>query len=282
MTKKLRHSAGSSVGWIAAGIILFFVLVALFAPLLAPYGENEQNLIMRLKPPVWADGGSDAHLLGTDELGRDVLTRLVYGARASIAVGVLTVVVSGMIGIVMGLFSGYFPKLDAVLMRIADVQLAFPSMLLALALIAVIGGGFLQLIMVLGISGWVSFARVIRSETLSIKSADYVMAAQTAGVRTPRILLRHIFPNILAPAVTIGTFQVASSIISEASLSFLGLGIPPTTATWGNMLQSGKMFISSAWWLALLPGLCIVLIVLSINIMGDVLRDYTDPHIKAK
>jgi peptide/nickel transport system permease protein len=268
---------GSWVAWIAIGILIVFILGAIFAPLIVPYGQNQQNIIMRLKPPVWVEGGSREHLLGTDELGRDLFTRILYGSRSTILVGVLTALVSGGIGITLGLLSGYFRKLDMVIMRIADIQLAFPSMLLALAIIAVFGGGFTKLVIVLGITGWVQFSRVVRSEVLSIRTSEYIMAAQIVGVGSFRILVKHIFPNIIAPAVTISTAQIAGAILSESSLSFLGLGIPPTTPTWGNILQSGQLYMGSAWWISLFPGLCITLIVLSISLMGDVLRDYMDP-----
>ncbi len=277
MIKSIRRYMGNWVSWVAVGILLIFVLCAVFAPIIAPYGENETDITNRLKPPAWSEGGSSKNLLGTDEVGRDLLTRLLYGSRSTMLVGILTALVAGGLGIVIGLLSGYFPKVDSVMMRIADIQLAFPSMLLALAIVAVLGGGFFKLIMVLGITGWVTFSRVVRSEVLSIRTSEYVMAAQTVGVGSARILWRHILPNIIAPAVTISTAQIASAVLAESSLSFLGLGIPPTTATWGNMLYAGQMYMSSAWWISFFPGLCITLIVLSVSLMGDVLRDFMDP-----
>lgn len=277
MLKSLRRYVGSYVGWFALSILIIFIACSLLAPVITPYGANEQDIMSRLLPPAWCEGGDPAHPLGTDEVGRDLLARLLYGSRSSILVGVLTACVSGGLGISLGLLSGYFPKADAVIMRLADIQLAFPSMLLALAIVAVLGGGFFKLILVLGITGWVSFARVVRSEVLSIRTSDFVIAAETVGVGQLRILFRHILPNIIAPALTISTFQVATAIISESSLSFLGLGIPPTTPTWGNILHAGQLYMDSAWWISLFPGLCIMLIVLSINLMGDVLRDYMDP-----
>lgn len=282
MLKKLKRHMGSGMAWFALAILTLFVLCAILAPVIAPYGENQQNIMKRLKPPCWCEGGSMNYILGTDDLGRDILTRLIYGSRSSILVGVLAALLSGSIGITLGLLAGYFKKFDAVLMRLADIQLAFPSMLLALAIIAVLGGGFFKLILVLGITGWVSYARVVRSEVLSLRTSDYVLAAQTCGVGTARILFVHILPNIIGPALTIMTFQVASAIISEASLSFLGLGISPTTATWGNILQSGQLYMTTAWWISLFPGLCIMLIVVAINILGDVLGDYMDPNTKSK
>lgn len=282
MLRKLKRHMGSGVAWFAVAVLGLFILCAVFAPVIAPYGENQQNIMKRLKPPSWCEGGSADYPLGTDDLGRDILTRLIYGSRSSILVGVLAALLSGGIGISLGLLAGYFKKIDAVLMRLADIQLAFPSMLLALAIIAVLGGGFFKLILVLGITGWVSYARVVRSEVLSLRTSDYVLAAQTCGVGTARILFVHILPNVIGPALTIMTFQVASAIISEASLSFLGLGISPTTATWGNILQSGQLYMTTAWWISLFPGLCIMLIVVAINILGDVLGDYLDPNTKSK
>lgn len=268
---------GSYIAWIALTILAIFILFSLFAPLLTAYKPNDQNLMERLKPPAWVNGGTLRHILGTDELGRDIYTRLVYGSRTSMSVGVLAALLSGGIGITLGLLSGYFPKADGVIMRVADIQLAFPSILLALSIVAVLGGGFMKLILVLGITAWVSYARVIRSEVLSIKTSDYILAAQTVGVGETRIMVKHIFPNIIARAVTISTFQVATAIIAESSLSFLGLGIPPTIPTWGNMLYAGQLYMNSAWWISLFPGICIMLVVLSINLLGDVLRDYLAP-----
>ena len=277
MIKSIRHYMGSWVAWLAIGILFVFIILAVFAPVLTPYGPNQQNIINRLQPPMWMEGGSSVHILGTDELGRDLLTRLLYGSRSTMMVGFLTAFVSGTIGITLGLLSGYYPKLDMVIMRIADIQLAFPSMLLALAIIAVLGGGFFTVIFVLGITGWVQFSRVVRSEVLSIRTSEYIMAAQTVGVGSFRILSKHILPNIVAPAVTISTAQIANAILAESSLSFLGLGIPPTTPTWGNILHSGQIFMGTAWWISFFPGICITLIVLSISLMGDVLRDFMDP-----
>ena len=278
MFAKIKRHMGSAVGWMASILLLCFILCAIFAPLLAPYGENEMDIMNRLKPPAWCEGGSTKHLLGTDELGRDLLSRLIYGSRSSILVGVLAALMAGSIGVATGLLAGYFPKFDAVLMRLADIQLAFPSMLLALAIIAVFGGGFMKLILVLGVTGWGSYARIVRSQVLSLRTSDYVMAAQTVGVGPVRLLLRHILPNAIGPVITIATFQVASAILSEASLSFLGVGIPPTTATWGNILHSGQLYMSTAWWISVFPGVCILLIVIAINILGDVLNLYMDPY----
>lgn len=258
-------------------IVIFFFFIAITAPLLTRYDPNEQNLMLRLKPPFWFPNSVSGYILGTDDLGRDLLSRIIYGSRVSMLVGVLSVILSGFIGVVIGLLSGYFNAVDKIAMRIADIQLAFPSILLALAIVAVIGGSLTNVILVIGITGWVSYARVVRSEVLSLKTVDFVIAAQTIGASEWRILLRHILPNILAPIITIATFQVAGAIVTESSLSFLGLGVPPNIPTWGNMLSQGQLFMDSAWWITVFPGLCIMLMVFSINILGDFLRDYMDP-----
>ena len=258
-------------------IICLFIFIAIAAPLLAKFDPNNQDLLMRLKPPIWSKGSNPAYILGTDDLGRDMLSRVIYGSRVSIMVGVLSVLLSGLIGITMGLLAGYYKALDQIAMRIADIQLAFPSILLALVIVAVIGGGLFNLVLVIGITGWVRYARVVRSEVLSIRSVDYVTAAKTIGVGEYRILFRHILPNIFAPITTIATFNIASAIITESSLSFLGLGVPVNIPSWGNMLSEGQLYMDSAWWMAVFPGLCIMLVVFSINILGDALRDYMDP-----
>lgn len=274
-----RFFKGNLLAVISFAVICLFVAVALLSPFLVWHSPNSQNLLMRLKPPVWVKGSNPAYILGTDDLGRDMFSRLIYGSRVSIMVGVLSVLLSGLIGVTVGLLAGYYKALDQVAMRIADIQLAFPSILLALAIVAVIGGGLVNLVLVIGITGWVRYARVVRSEVLSIRTVDYVIAAKTIGVGEFRILFRHILPNIFAPITTIATFQVASAIITESSLSFLGLGVPVTIPSWGNMLSEGQMYMGSAWWMAVFPGLCIMLVVFSVNILGDVLRDYMDPKI---
>ncbi len=274
---KVRRRRVSLLAWLSSAILVLFVLIAIFAPLIAPHLPNDQNLTKRLLPPAWSQGGNSTFLFGTDDLGRDILSRVLYGSQVSISIGVLAALLSGVLGTVIGLFSGYFAKVDDVMMRLADIQLAFPTILLALAVVAVVGGGFEKLVLILGITGWVSYARVIRSQVLSIKQTEYIMAAQTVGARDTRILFRHILPNIVAPAVTIGTFQVASAIIAESSLSFLGLGIPVNIPTWGNMLHQGQVYVETAWWMTVFPGICIMLVVLAINLLGDAFRDYMDP-----
>jgi peptide/nickel transport system permease protein len=278
MILKLRNMKfGSVFTWLSLVLLLIFMLFAIFGPLLAAHDPNAQNLTSRLKPPIWLSGSVHGYMLGTDHLGRDIFSRILYGSRVSILVGVLAVCVSGILGTIIGLLSGFYNMMDQIMMRIADIQLAFPTILLALAIVAVLGGGMSNLILVLGITGWVPYARVVRSQVLSIQSNDFIVAAQTIGASDFRILFRHILPNIYAPIITIATFQVASAIIAESSLSFLGLGVPVNVPSWGNMLSQGQLYMSSAWWISVFPGICIMLIVLSINILGDALRDYLDP-----
>lgn len=272
-----RFLKGNILTIASFAVICLFLLMAVLSPLFVKHDPNTQNLLLRLKPPIWVKGADPAYLLGTDDLGRDILSRVIYGSRVSILVGVMSVLLSGIIGVTVGLLAGYYKALDQVAMRIADIQLAFPSILLALAIVAVIGGGLTNLILVIGITGWVRYARVVRSEVLSIRSIDFVMAAKTVGVGEFRIMFRHILPNIFAPVTTIATFQVASAIITESSLSFLGLGVPVTIPSWGNMLSEGQMYMGTAWWMAIFPGLCIMLVVLAVNILGNALRDFMDP-----
>ena len=260
-------------------ILIFFVLVAAAAPVVSPWPPNKQVLKMRLLPPCWLEGGSSQYLLGTDQLGRDMLSRIIYGSQVSMTVGILAVVLSGFMGLALGLTSGYYRGIDQIAMRIADIQLAFPTILLALAVVAVVGGGFWKLVLVLGITNWVPYARVVRSEVLSVKERDFVIAARTVGAGDGRILFRHILPNVIAPFITIATFQVAAAIIAESTLSFLGLGIPANVPSWGNMLSPGQLYVENAWWLSVFPGLAIMIVVTAINVLGDALREHFDPHI---
>jgi peptide/nickel transport system permease protein len=273
--KALRKNV---VAQIAIGILVVIVIVGIFAPLIAPSDPAAQDLIQRLKPPIWLHGSDPHHLLGTDDLGRDVLSRIIFGTRVSLLVGVAATLLSGVIGTVIGVICGYYRgKIDALFMRLADIQLAFPTILLALVVVVVLKPSLWVVIVVLGLNGWMSYARVIRSEVLSLRSRDFVTAARAIGDNDVQIMFRHIRPNILAPLATIGTLQVASMIVAEASLSYLGLGVPPTIPTWGGMLSEGQLYIATAWWIAVFSGLAIVLTTLSINVTGDMLRDFADP-----
>lgn len=262
-------------------VIVATVLMALLAPALAPSDPIKNRLIDRLTPPAWAAGGSWTHPLGTDTLGRDVLSRLLYGARVSLVVGFASVAIAGVLGVVLGLVAGFYGGWpDDALMRLGDIQLGFPALVLAIAVLAVLDASLLNVILVLGVSGWVTYARIVRGEVLSLKHRDFVEAARALGAADGYLMLRHILPNVLAPITVVATFSVARIIIAEASLSFLGLGIPPPAPSWGAMLDEGRNYITTGWWLALFPGLAILLLVLGINLVGDWLRDALDPRME--
>lgn len=266
-------------------VILGTVLVlAIFGPWLAPLDPNRQNIMLRLAAPL-ADGPRGAtFLMGSDALGRDVFSRLLYGARVSLLVGISAILVGGTIGTVAGLVSGYFGGwIDDVIMRLGDIQLAFPFILLAIMFLVVLGPGLMNLILVLGLGQWVTYARIVRAQTLSLREKEFVEAARALGDSTASIIFRTILPNVVAPLTVIASFNVASVILAEAALSFLGLGVPPETPTWGSMLaQSRDQLIANKWWLALFPGIAIVMTVLSFNIIGDWLRDFLDPRLKER
>jgi peptide/nickel transport system permease protein len=265
----------------SAVIFLLVVLAAVTAAWIAPNDPYGIRLVQRLKPPGYVNAGGSTFWLGTDTLGRDVLSRVIYGARVSLIVGLSAVLISGTIGLLLGLASGFFGGIvDDVIMRIADIQLSFPTILLALAIMAVLGSGLDKLILVLGLTGWVQYGRIVRGQVLSIKEEEFVLAARATGEKRWRILFQHILPNIWSPIIVIASFSVASNIVAEASLSFLGVGVPPSIPSWGTMLADGRQYIGVAEWLTIPPGVAISLTVLSINILGDWLRDYLDPRLK--
>ena len=269
---------------LVALIILFLVgIAAVFGPSLAPRDPNRQNIMTRLQAPMTPDRrGEINHLLGTDTLGRDMLSRLIYGARVSIFVGFAAVVIGGLLGTFLGLVAGYYGgRLDDAIMRLADIQLAFPFVLLAIMFLVVMGPGLWNLILILGIAQWVTYARIARAQTIGQREKEYVEAARALGARSATILYGTILPNILAPLTVIASFNVVSVILAEAALSFLGLGVPPTVPTWGGMLaESREQLLAGRWWLAIYPGVAIMLTVLSFNILGDWLRDFLDPRLK--
>jgi len=264
---------------IVGGVIVFvLIVVGLLAPLIAPYDPNAQNLSQALRPPSWLAG---SHVLGTDAVGRDILSRLFYGARVSLVIAVMVVIISGVFGLVLGAISGYFAgTVDFLIQKLVEVVWAFPPLLLAIAIMAFLGQGLENLILALVSQRWIAYCRVSRGQALSLRSREFVDAARSLGARHTRIIVRHIMPNLLPSAVVIGTFSMASAIIAEAALSFLGLGVPPEIPTWGSMLADGRTYISTSWWLALFPGLCIFFTVLGINLLGDGLRDILDPRLK--
>jgi peptide/nickel transport system permease protein len=262
-------------------VVTAAAILAILAPAVAPTDPIKNSLLDRLTPPMWAEGGSARHPLGTDTLGRDVASRLLYGARVSLIVGFTAVVIGGAVGVLLGTLAGYYRGwLDDVLMRIGDVQLAFPLLVLAIGVLSVLGASVLNVILVLGVSGWVQYARIVRGETLSLTQREFVEAARALGAADREIVWRHVLPNVLPPVTVVATFSVARVIIAEASLSFLGLGIPPPAPSWGAMLDEGRNYITTGWWLALFPGLAILLLVLGINLVGDWLRDALDPRLE--
>ena len=261
-------------------VILLVIVTALAAPLLSPFDPIEQDIGNRLKPPGWRDASGVRHILGTDHLGRDLLARVIFGARPALLVGAAAVLISGVLGMAMGLVSGYFGgRSDDVIMRLADIQLAFPFILLAIAVIGVLGPSLPTIIAVIGVSSWVVYARVVRGAVLSLREREFVQAAQALGGRDGRVLVRHILPNAFTPWLVVATLDMARVIVIESALSFLGLGVQPPTPTWGGMLADGRVYISTAWWLATFPGLAILATVLGINLFGDGLRDTLDPRL---
>lgn len=261
-------------------ILALVLLMGTLAPYLAPQNPAEVNVLDRLKPPGFVDGEGRRHYLGTDQLGRDILSRLMYGARISLLVGTTAVLIGGCLGVTLGLVSGYYGGwLDDLIMRLADIQLAFPNILLYIAVLAVLGPGLAKVIVVLGVTGWVTYGRVARGQVLSVRELEFVQASRAVGCREIRIITRHVLPNIFGSIIVVGSFAVASNIIGEASLSFLGLGVPPSVPTWGSMLAEARDYVRHAWWPVTFPGLAIMLTVLSINALGDWLRDHLDPRL---
>ncbi len=280
MASPLRGIIGRSSGAIGLTILLLMILMAAFAPWLAPHDPNAQSLLSRLKPPVFV-GGTWKYVLGTDHLGRDLLSRLMYGARISLFIGFTTALIAGLIGTVVGIVAGFYDGwIRSVLMRIVDVFLAIPYILFAVAVVGALGAGITNLILVLACTRWVQFARIVYGQTLSVREKEYVEAARVRGNSQWRILVAHVLPNVSTPIIVVMTLEVAFMIIMESALTFLGLGVSPSTPTWGWMLAEGKDYMSIAWWLSVVPGLAIVATVLGINLFGDALRDTLDPRLK--
>lgn len=268
-------------GLVAAGILLAIVASAVLAPWVAPRDPLAVNITRRLLPPAWMAGGSARHLLGTDQVGRDLLSRVIYGGRVSLVVGVVAVLLSATIGVLLGLGAGYFRgRADWTIMTLVNVMLTFPFVLLALAVIAVLGPSLTNMIIVLGVAGWPIYARVVRAETMAIGEREFVLAGRALGMSHARIIFRQILPNLLSAIVVIATLQVAQVIILESFLSFLGLGVQPPTPAWGNMLGEGRVYMLNSWWIAAFPGLAIFITTLVINLMGNALRDWLDPHMR--
>ncbi|HYU18925.1 MAG TPA: ABC transporter permease [Chloroflexota bacterium] len=274
------------VVWLCGLIMVSMVLAAAFAPLLAPRDPFEQSLLLRLTPPSWLEEGEPGYLLGTDEFGRDILSRMLHGARVSLGIGLLGVSIGTALGSLLGMLAGYFAgPVDELIMWFADMQLAFPFILLAIAIIAVLGPDSgdlpIKLVIIVGISGWMTYARVCRAVVLTLKEREFVQAVNALGGSDGRILFRHILPNILSPIIVLATLDLARLIILESTLSFLGLGVQPPRPSWGGMLGQGREYLDTAWWLSTFPGLAIMLTTLAISRGGDWLRDVLDPTLRS-
>ncbi len=267
----------------SALLLLGIVLAALLAPVVAPHDPYVGSIALRLLPPSWLEGGNPDFLLGTDALGRDILSRIIFGARISLMIGVVAVLVRGSFGVVLGLLAGYYGgKVDGVIMRIGDVQLAVPFLILAISVMSVLGPGLQNVIIVLGATGWIVYGRIVRGEVLSVREKEFVQAARVLGATDRRILAKHILPNVSASIIVVATLEVARMIIAEASLSFLGLGVQPPMPSWGGMVADGRDFLSTQWWVSTFPGLGIFVTVMLINLLGDWLRDVLDPTTRGK
>ena len=264
---------------IPLSILLFFVVLAIFADIISPYSSTEVSLRDRLTPPAWAGDGNWGHPLGTDPLGRDLATRVAYGARTSLMVAAATVLLSAAIGVILGLIAGYNRGIiDTVIMRAADITIAFPIILFAIMLVVILGPGIFNLVAAVGVVLWARFARVIRGEVLILMERDFIARARVSGCSSVRIIVTHLFPNIVNTTVVLLTLQIGFVIIIESSLSFLGAGVPPPTPAWGSMIAEGRDYTTNAWWVSVVPGVALALIVISFNLLGDWLREALDPR----
>jgi peptide/nickel transport system permease protein len=280
-TVSLRRLWRLKWGLAATAVMLLIIGSAVCAPWISPYDPLTVDIRHRLGPPAWMEGGTRTHTLGTDQVGRDLLSRMIYGGRVSLIIGVTAVLISSSIGVLLGLAAGYFnPRVDWIIMTLVNVMLTFPFVLLALAVIAVLGPSLVNMIIVLGVADWPLYTRVIRAETMAIREREFVLAGRALGMSHLRIIFHEILPNLISVIVVIATLQVARVIILESFLSFLGLGVQPPTPAWGNMLGEGRVYMLNSWWIAAFPGLAIFVTTLAINLMGNALRDWLDPHMK--
>ena len=271
---------GIAMAW---AVLLGIAAAAAFAPLVAPHDPLEQDLAKRLQPVAWDRSGEWRNLLGTDQLGRDLLSRAIYGGRLSLGVGMAAVAVAGTAGVGLGLVAGYYRgALDRAVMRLANIQLGMPFLLLAITIIAVSGPSVRNLVLVLSLGGWMVYARVVRGQVFSLRERGFIEAARALGASDARILLHHLLPNVLPSVIVLASFALAQNIILESALSFLGLGAGPRTPSWGAMLSDSRAYLATAWWLATVPGVAIMLTVLSINTVGDWLRDTLDPQLRGQ
>lgn len=281
--KCLRLLLKSKTGSIGLVITLTAIFVAVFAPLLAMHDPAATDALNRLKPPMWMENGSASYPLGTDNLGRDILSRIIFGSRVSLIVGFSAVLLAGALGLILGLLAGYYQgAIDWIIMRVVDSFLSIPSILFMLMIISILGPSLISLIGVIGLTRWVTYARMVRSETLSVKEREYVKSARAVGARDSRIIFTYVLPNVISSFIVVATLSVATTIILEASLSFLGLGVQPPDVSWGLMLSDGRSYLSTSWWIVTFPGVAITLTVLGIIFVGDWLRDILDPRMKKR
>jgi len=275
--RRLARSRSAQLGLVCLALVAG---LALFGPLFA-LDPNTQDVLARLQAPMFAQGGQAPNVLGTDQLGRDLLARIIYGGRISLGIAVVAVVLAGSLGVLLGLVAGYYGgAADAVIMRLADIQLAFPFILLVVLVVGALGPSVPNLTLVLGVGGWILYSRVVRGQVLSVREAEFVHAARSMGASDLRILARHVLPGVVSPVIVVASFAAAQVIVTEAALSFLGLGVQPPDASWGRMLAESREYLTTDAWLATMPGLAIVLTVLGFNLVGDWLRDVLDPRLK--
>jgi peptide/nickel transport system permease protein len=280
-TRLVRAARSRRSSLLGIALVALFVATGILAPIISPHSPYLQDLSRRLVPPAWLSGGSLESILGADQLGRDLLSRVIYGAQVSLAVSTATVLVAGTIGVIVGSIAGYFGGLwDDLIMRVVDMQLAFPFVLLAILVAAFLGPSLTNMVIVLVFASWVIYARMARGAALEIRERDFIAAARVTGCSSFRILTRHILPNIITPVLVVASLQVGQVILAEATLSFVGLGVEPRTPAWGSMLYQGREYLTSAWWLSVFPGLAITLAVLGANLVGDWLRDAFDPRLQ--
>ena len=284
MKKTLFLLATSRTGLFGALVVAFFLVTAVLSPILAPYDPVAMDLRSALQPPLDAlTNGEAPHVFGTDQLGRDILSRVIAGSRVTLSVAAAAVIIGGLLGVTLGLVSGYFGGWpERLIMRAADVQMSIPLMLFAMLVVSVLGTSYVNLVAVLALTGWTRFARVVRGEVLSLREREFVLASRAGGAGALRIILRHILPNVATAIIIIGTLEFARVVILESALSFLGMGVPPPAASWGRMLAEGRGYIGQAWWLSFFPGVTIALVVLGMNMLGDWLRDYFDPRLSGR
>jgi peptide/nickel transport system permease protein len=267
------------IGMVGLAMVGFILAVALMAPFLSPRNPLEQSLQARLKPPFWEEKADSKYPLGTDQVGRDMLSRLIYGSRISLSVGFLTMAFSAVVGITLGIMAGFYRGAwDSVISNGVNIMMSFPYILLAISVMAATGPGYRNVVMVLGLTGWPIYTRLVRAEVIELKGRDFIIAARALGGRNSGVILKHLFPNLVSSIIVLATFEMARMIIRESFLSFLGLGIPPPNASWGGMLAEGRSYMLGMWWLAAIPGAAIFFTTLGINLLGDGLRDWLDPH----